>query len=67
MSNYRMCKLKIGQREVIKHTNFDNKEDAEHCAKNESCNDAQHLYEVQKNNHGDFITIKSYQNGQSTL
>lgn len=64
MSEYRICKLNIGQHDVIKHINFDNKEDAEHYAKNESSGDDKHHYEVQKNNHGEFTTIKSYQNGQ---
>ncbi len=64
MSYYRICKIKVGQREVTKHTNFDNKEDAEHYAKNESLNDDKHQYEVQKNDQGEYTTIKSYQNGQ---
>lgn len=64
MSNYRICKMKVGNHEVIQQTNFDNKEDAEHTAKNESSSDAMHLYQVQKNNHGEYITIKAYQKGQ---
>ena len=64
MSGYRVCKIKLGQQEVIQHMNFDNKEDAEHRAKNESADDHKHRYEVQKNDHGQYKTIKAYQNGQ---
>jgi hypothetical protein len=43
---------------------FDDKEDAEHYAKNESVSDDKNIYEVQKNNSGEFLQIKSYMNGQ---
>jgi hypothetical protein len=55
---------KVGQQEFIKNMKFDNKDDAEHYAKNQSVADNKHVYEVQKNNNGDFSTIKSYLNGQ---
>ncbi|MEO8963643.1 MAG: hypothetical protein ABI370_03125 [Gammaproteobacteria bacterium] len=64
MSDYRVCMKKIGQHEFINNMKFDNKEDAEHYAKNQSVTDVKHIYEVQKNNNGDFSTIKSYSNGQ---
>lgn len=64
MSNYRICIINAGQHGAVEHINFDNKEDAEHEAKNKSLNDNQHRYEIQKNNHGEFMTIKAYQNGQ---
>lgn len=64
MSDYRVCMMGIEQLELIKLIKFDNKEDAEHHAKNQSVADGKHIYEVQKNNKGDFIKIKSYINGQ---
>jgi hypothetical protein len=64
MSYYRIGKVKNGQQEPIEHMNFDNKEDAEHSAKNKSTDDSSHFYVVQKNEQGEFITIKTYQQGQ---
>jgi hypothetical protein len=64
MSYFRVCMKKVGQQEFIKNMKFDNKDDAEHYAKNQSVADNKHVYEVQKNNNGDFSTIKSYLNGQ---
>jgi hypothetical protein len=64
MSYFRVCMKKVGQKEFIKNMKFDNKDDAEHYAKNQSVADNKHVYEVQKNNNGDFSTIKSYLNGQ---
>lgn len=56
--------IALNQREVIKHIKFDNREDAEHYAKNQSVSDDKHGYEVQKNTEGEFTTIKSYLKGQ---
>ena len=64
MSEYRICVLEIENRQLVQHLKFDNKEDAEHYAKNHSSSDNNHIYEVQKNDHGDFATIKSYSQGQ---
>jgi len=64
MSNFRVCMIKIEKHEVVKFVKFDNKEDAEHYAKNQSAADGKHRYEVQKNNKGEFAMIKSYLNGQ---
>ena len=64
MSNYRVCIIKMNSDAVTNYIKFDNKEDAEHYAKNESSADYKHIYEVQKNNEGDFVRIKSYLNGK---
>lgn len=63
MSEYRVCKVTIGQQKNIDNKKFDNKEDAEHYAKNQSASDDTHGYNVQKNHQGDFVTIKSYMKG----
>lgn len=63
MSEYRVCKTKVGHEEIISFMKFDNKEDAEHYAKNQSTLDDQHGYQVQKNAQGDFRTIKTYLKG----
>jgi hypothetical protein len=48
-----------------KFEKFDNKEDAEHHAKNQSVADNKHIYEIQKNNAaGEFFKIKAYRDGQ---
>lgn len=65
MSAYRVCVIKIEHPELVKLISFDNKEDAEHHAKNHSVSDVKHIYEVQKNNKGEFIKIKAYMNGQA--
>jgi len=62
MSDYRVCKVASGNHEFIKK--FDKKEDAEHYAKNQSASDNEHEYAVQKNHHGDFVTIKAYLKGE---
>ena len=64
MSDYRVCVKEAGQHGFSGNMKFDNKEDAEHYAKNQSVTDITHIYEVQKNHKGDFCTIKSYANGQ---
>ncbi len=66
MSYYRVCKIAMGQDDFINHRPFDNREDAEHYAKNQSSSDNEHRYEVQKNNEGEFSTIKTYLKGQDT-
>ena len=63
MSYYRVCKIKNEQKETIDFKKFDNKEDAEHYAKNQSLIDGEHNYEIQKNENGDFIAIKAYFKG----
>lgn len=63
MSEYRVSKIKKGKQEMVGYVKFDNKEDAEHYAKNQSVADDMHSYEIQKNHQGEFITIKAYQNG----
>lgn len=65
MSGYQVCKLTVGQHEFIKK--FDNKEDAEHYAKNQSVSDDKHEYAVQKNHRGEFVTIKSYLKGEESF
>jgi len=65
MSAYRVCKTLDGQSEFINEVKFDNKEDAEHYAKNQSVGDDKHRYEVQKNDKGEFDTIKVYLKGQA--
>lgn len=64
MSDYRVCVVTVEQHEYIKNIKFDNKEDAEHYAKNHSVSDDKYEYEVQKNDKGEFATIKSYLKGQ---
>jgi len=64
MSDYRVCLIQIEKHEVMKFVKFDNKEDAEHYAKNQSAADSKHSYEVQKNDRGEFAMIKSYLNGE---
>ena len=64
MSHYRVCMIEIKHHEVMKFMKFDNKEDAEHHAKNQSVIDTKHIYEVQKSNAGEFSKFKSYMNGE---
>lgn len=64
MSEYRVCLIDIKQHQSGQVIKFDNKEDAEHYAKNQSVADNKYSYEVQKNNQGDFVKIKAYVNGQ---
>lgn len=64
MSNYHVCIIKIEDHTLVKFEKFDNKEDAEHHAKNQSVADAKHIYEIKKNNAGQFFKIKSFMNGQ---
>lgn len=64
MSHYRVCLMDIEKHEVSNFVKFDNKEDAEHYAKNQSVADSEHIYEVQKNFDGEFAKIKSYLNGK---
>ena len=65
MSNFRVCKVKTsGIKDFNEFIKFDDKQDAEHYAKNQSLADNTHGYEIQKNMDGDFTTIKSYLNGQ---
>ena len=64
MSNFRVCMIEIEHHKLVKFMKFDNKEDAEHHAKNQSVTDEKHTYEVQKNNAGEFSKIKSFMNGQ---
>lgn len=66
MSHYRVCIMKVDKPELVKFIKFDNKEDAEHFAKNQSVADSKHSYEVQKNNKEEFETIKAYVDGQET-
>lgn len=64
MSNFRVCKMKQGTQTVDGFVKFDDKQDAEHYAKNQSLSDLAHGYEVQKNNNGEFRVIKAYLKGQ---
>jgi len=64
MTHYHVRMIKIKDHEVVKLVKFDNKEDAEHYAKNESAADSKHSYEIQKSTEGEFATIKSYLNGK---
>jgi len=66
MSNFRVCKMKIGKSEFIEARKFDDKQDAEHFAKNQSLSDSAHGYEIQKIEGGAFVTIKAYLNGEVT-
>jgi hypothetical protein len=64
MSNYQVCITNIEQNKLVKDIKFDNKEDAEHYAKNNSVNDNKHHYIIKKNDRGEFLEIKAYQNGE---
>lgn len=64
MSEYRVDIAKSGETVSIEHIKFDNKEDAEHYAKNNSMGDDKHQYFIKKNDKGEFFTIKVYQNGE---
>jgi hypothetical protein len=64
MSYFHVLIIKIEDHQLVNTIKFDNKEDAEHYAKNKSVSDDKHIYEVQKNNEGEFLTIKSYKNGE---
>lgn len=64
MSHYRVVTQVKDNHEFIAFVKFDNKEDAEHYAKNQSVSDNKHMYEIQKSNKGDFEKIKAYVNGQ---
>lgn len=64
MSAYRVCRMTIANHEILQTRNFDNKEDAEHYAKNESVADGQYEYEIQKNDTGEFVTLKAYIAGE---
>jgi len=66
MSNFRVCKMKPGTQAVEGFVKFDDKQDAEHYAKNQSTSDQAHSYEVQKNHSGEFRVVKAYQNGEET-
>jgi hypothetical protein len=63
MSHFRVCKV-TAKNLPLKIYPFDNKEDAEHFAKNESVADDKHSYEIQENDKGDFSSIKSYYKGE---
>ena len=65
MSDYRVCKVAVAQHHVMEEHKFDNKEDAEHYAKNQSNSDPQHRYDVQHARSGEFKTIKSYVDGRA--
>jgi len=64
MSNFRVCKMKPGTQTVEGFVKFDDKQDAEHYAKNQSASDRAHGYEVQKNDDGEFRVIKAYLHGE---
>lgn len=64
MSNFRVCKIKAGMNKIIGFVKFDDKQDAEHYAKNQSLSDNTHNFEIQKNAGGKFTTIKVYLDGQ---
>ncbi len=64
MSNFRVCKMKTGMKTIIEFVKFDDKQDAEHYAKNQSLSDNKHNFEIQKNTDGKFTTIKAYLDGQ---
>ena len=64
MSEYRVCMMNITPLKLIEFVKFDDKEDAEHYAKNQSMVDSKHSYEVQKNDVGEFIKIKVYLKGK---
>lgn len=64
MSDYRVCKIETGNHKSVNFMKFDDKEDAEHYAKNQSVSNDKYIYEVQKNHSGEFLQIKSYLNGE---
>jgi hypothetical protein len=64
MSFYRVCMKKTDHQDFIKDVKFDDKEDAEHYAKNQSVTDTVNYYEVQENNNGNFTRIKMYFSGK---
>jgi hypothetical protein len=67
MSEYRVCMVAIGAQgaaKIVKSMNFDNKEDADHYAKNQSVLDAKHSFDIQENDKGEFNTLKSYVSGE---
>ncbi|MES2217307.1 MAG: hypothetical protein V4501_02740 [Pseudomonadota bacterium] len=66
MSYFRVCK-NTAKETPLKIYPFDNKEDAEHFAKNESVADDKHSYEIQENDEGEFSTIKEYYKGEVVL
>ena len=67
MSEYRVCMVAMGAHgafKIVSSMNFDNKEDADHYAKNQSMMDEKHNYEIQENKKGEFTTMKSYASGE---
>lgn len=64
MSGYRVCKIETENHKSVNFMKFDDKEDAEHYAKNQSVADDKNIYEVQKNHSGEFLQIKSYLKGE---
>ncbi len=62
MSQYHVNKL-TDEFKPLETIKFDKKEDAEHFAKNQSTLDTDNIYEVLKNNKGDFTPVKTYQRG----
>jgi hypothetical protein len=64
MSEFRVSLINITDHKSVRTEKFDNKEDAEHHAKNQSEADDKHIYEIQKNHQGDFVKIKAYLNGE---
>lgn len=66
MTGFRVCQKKPGTGTVVGFVKFDDKQDAEHFAKNQSISDPAHCYEVQKNNKGEFMPLKAYLKGQET-
>jgi len=66
MLHYRVSKEKITQHQSLEYKKFDNKEDAEHYAKNSSSKDGSHVYVMENQVAEDeFVTIKVYQQGQA--
>jgi hypothetical protein len=64
MSAYRVCKMTIANHTILHTLDFDNKEDAEHYAKNQSVANGEHEYEVHQQEKGEFVTIKAYIGGE---
>jgi hypothetical protein len=64
MSAFRICKMTLAHHEILATMDFDNKEDAEHYAKNQSVANGQFEYEVRENDKGEFNTIKTYIAGE---
>lgn len=64
MSYYRVCKKEIDRPGTVDFMKFDNKEDAEHHAKNQSVSDNKYIYEVEKNDKGQFFKIAAFMKGQ---